>query len=53
MLHKHAELLYQGVTEAVGAHLREVGQQVSGLPDAQVRLFAGCAVTVGGVLVGG
>ena len=37
MLHKHAELLYQGVTEAVQAHLSHVGLEVSALPDAQVR----------------
>lgn len=37
VLHKHAELLYQGVTEAVQAHLSHVGLEVSALPDAQVR----------------
>lgn len=39
VLHKHAELLYQGVQEAVQSHLREMGQQVAATPDAQVCMY--------------
>lgn len=53
MLHKHAELLYQGVQEAVQGHLTAVGQAASVKADSEVCALKKVKAFRGRVWVGG